>query len=873
MSFDVKFPRYLLPHLPAPRAVGGRGLAPLGRERASRTLAAGRASSPPRPAYLLAFLAPSTCARTRFEPPPSGSTPTCRPAATCSPRTGTRASRSTCPGRARDLFKVVDFPFYEPDYHRQGQAKLAQEVATADFIVLQTKRIYGATTQAHERFPLTSNFFYLLLAGDLGFELLTDFASRPALAGVELPSELADESFSVYDHPKVLLLPQHRPPGGRGAGAAHPRGAADAIPSPAANCCSPGPRPPRASPPLVVRSSWLATVLVVALLELLGLAAWALLTAVMGEARHGLWALGKPVGVPAGRTGLLVGGEHRLAAVHGVRRCWGSGRWWSSPVRLAWRRTRPVPSVREVVGQRGHRLGLLRRVPRPPAAQPRDLLGREAHGLLVPERPVPDHDAAAAGAVVCRVSPPLHLLRPLPGGGHGQGHADRPGDHVQPRHRSGRGAAGRRDPGGRHPDRRAPGHRLGRRGVVHAGRQPLHGARADRPPQRRLRLLLGDVASHPQHHQRVPLVEPGLRGSPRPRPGDALGPHPGGRARPGSGPVTSWWRVRAMLWGLAAAALAAHHDHQRLEHANVPGAGDLAVAGGVARRDRARPQRAGVAPGHLVPPGAADGRRGGRRLRAHPTVLATLPAPSPLLGMGGWSVRSPPRRADHLRAVVGDRRARDVAPVVARQGGRAPPAMAGRPGGRARPGAAAGGNEPAGAGGGSPSSGHLGGAPGCGAAARSAGGSAGGGGSLPLAVGPGDHGNGHGPGVRAGVRVGPHEHRLQVLPGRLAAAGGRRRRSGVAGARAARMERAAVAARRGNGSRRGRLRRDQRRLGCGDAPAHPGAALDSRRHGLPGRPIPGREGGIRLAQGERPRSTGAASRRPGPPTRSSAGSA
>ena len=59
---------------------------------------------------------------------------------------------------------------------------------------------------APEKYPLTNNYFYLLFAGDLGYTLIYDHASRPSLFGIELPDELADESITVYDHPKVLIF-------------------------------------------------------------------------------------------------------------------------------------------------------------------------------------------------------------------------------------------------------------------------------------------------------------------------------------------------------------------------------------------------------------------------------------------------------------------------------------------------------------------------------------------------------------------------------------------------------------------------------------------------------------------------------------------
>src|SRR5262249_8649762 len=72
--------------------------------------------------------------------------------------------------------------------------------------VLQTKRLYGAITQAEKKFPQTSNYFRLLFAGDLGYTPIAEFAARPGLFGLTIPDELFDESFTVYDHPKVLVF-------------------------------------------------------------------------------------------------------------------------------------------------------------------------------------------------------------------------------------------------------------------------------------------------------------------------------------------------------------------------------------------------------------------------------------------------------------------------------------------------------------------------------------------------------------------------------------------------------------------------------------------------------------------------------------------
>jgi len=111
------------------------------------------------------------------------------------------------PGKGRNgaRYKIKPLPYYEPDRSSKIRG-LADELADGDYIAFQTKRLYGALTQAAEKYPLSNNYFYLLFAGDLGYELVYSQASRPGLFGFEVPDELADESLTVYDHPKVLIF-------------------------------------------------------------------------------------------------------------------------------------------------------------------------------------------------------------------------------------------------------------------------------------------------------------------------------------------------------------------------------------------------------------------------------------------------------------------------------------------------------------------------------------------------------------------------------------------------------------------------------------------------------------------------------------------
>lgn len=119
----------------------------------------------------------------------------------------------------------LNFEMYFPD----DQAKLDRFYSIlnqTDYIFMSSNRQWGTTTRVPERYPLTTEFYRQLLGcpldqdpywcysvaepgmftGNLGFELVKTFDSYPKLGNWQINDQFAEESFTVYDHPKVLIF-------------------------------------------------------------------------------------------------------------------------------------------------------------------------------------------------------------------------------------------------------------------------------------------------------------------------------------------------------------------------------------------------------------------------------------------------------------------------------------------------------------------------------------------------------------------------------------------------------------------------------------------------------------------------------------------
>jgi hypothetical protein len=118
----------------------------------------------------------------------------------------------TLPGpgnRTAQIYKMegkdFDLPVYEQDNPQNIQLLLTR-MAAADYISFATPRTPDSIPRIEREYPHTTAIIQLLWAEKLGFSLAKTVKNRPSFLGITFNDDLADESFSVYDHPKAVIF-------------------------------------------------------------------------------------------------------------------------------------------------------------------------------------------------------------------------------------------------------------------------------------------------------------------------------------------------------------------------------------------------------------------------------------------------------------------------------------------------------------------------------------------------------------------------------------------------------------------------------------------------------------------------------------------
>ena len=113
------------------------------------------------------------------------------------------------PGKDTAIYQMngkdSELPVYEKDTPQMIEM-IVKRVAAADYLTFATPRAPDSIPRIPDEYPNTAALLRLLWGEKIGFTLAHTTKNRPSFLGFTFNDDLADESFSVYDHPKVAVF-------------------------------------------------------------------------------------------------------------------------------------------------------------------------------------------------------------------------------------------------------------------------------------------------------------------------------------------------------------------------------------------------------------------------------------------------------------------------------------------------------------------------------------------------------------------------------------------------------------------------------------------------------------------------------------------
>ncbi|HEX7042212.1 MAG TPA: glycosyltransferase family 39 protein [Patescibacteria group bacterium] len=106
-------------------------------------------------------------------------------------------------------FTTKEFPVFDIDTSQKWQT-MDTMLQQGDYLILSSNRGWGSIPTVPNKYPQTSKFYADLFAGKLHYQKIAEFTSYPSLRylgiPIDFPDGWAEEAFTVYDHPIVMIF-------------------------------------------------------------------------------------------------------------------------------------------------------------------------------------------------------------------------------------------------------------------------------------------------------------------------------------------------------------------------------------------------------------------------------------------------------------------------------------------------------------------------------------------------------------------------------------------------------------------------------------------------------------------------------------------
>jgi YYY domain-containing protein len=110
-------------------------------------------------------------------------------------------------GHGAGDFEDLHWGLQEPDSPNKIE-ELSGMLAYTDYVIMADKRAYGTYQRLPKRYPINYYYYSTMLhnPGQFGYVKVYDRVFYPSFLGINIKDDHADESFQLYDHPRVYIF-------------------------------------------------------------------------------------------------------------------------------------------------------------------------------------------------------------------------------------------------------------------------------------------------------------------------------------------------------------------------------------------------------------------------------------------------------------------------------------------------------------------------------------------------------------------------------------------------------------------------------------------------------------------------------------------